>query len=66
MDMSSEELQELQSIKKLLVALLVKLGASSEEVGEVLGVDSSTVRKMVPIQKIKKLELGERPHGETV
>lgn len=53
---TSKELEELESIKKLLIGLLVKLGATSEEIGDILGVDSSTVRKMLPIQKIKKFQ----------
>jgi len=53
---ASEQLEELQSIKRLLIALLVKLGATSEEIGDVLGVDSSTVRKIVPVTKIRKFK----------
>ena len=52
----SKELEELESIRKLLIGLLVKLGATSEEIGDILGMDSSTVRKMLPIQKIKKFQ----------
>jgi len=47
-------LKELQSIKKLLVLLAIKSGATSEEIGQALGVDSSTVRKMFPMKKTKK------------
>jgi DNA-directed RNA polymerase specialized sigma24 family protein len=53
---SKKELEELQSIRKLLILLLVKLGATSEEIAQALGMDSSTVRKMLPIQKIKKIK----------
>jgi len=53
---ASKELEELESIRKLLIGLLVKLGATSEEIGDILGMDSSTVRKMLPIQKIKKFQ----------
>lgn len=54
--MSTEEpvLKELQSIKKLLVLLTIKSGATSEEIGQAIGVDSSTVRKMFPMKKTKK------------
>lgn len=48
--------KELESIKRLLILLLLKLGASSEEIGSALGVDSSVVRKMLPIRSIKKIE----------
>jgi hypothetical protein len=47
-------LKELRSIKKLLVLLLIKSGANSEEIGRALGADSSTVRKMFPIKKTRK------------
>lgn len=53
---ASKELEELQAIKKLLIALLVKLGATSEEIGDILDVDSSAVRKTLPIKKIKKFK----------
>ncbi len=49
--------KELENIKRLLVALLLKLGASSQEVGLVLGVDSSAVRRMFAVKKIKKFEI---------
>lgn len=54
--MSEDEpsLRELQSIKKLLVLLSIKSGATSEEIGQALGVDSSTVRKMFSMRKTKK------------
>ncbi len=55
--MKSEELKQLESIKRLLITLLLKLGASSEEIGLTLGVDSSAVRKMFPMKKIKKIDL---------
>lgn len=54
--MAESELRELQNIKLLLVALLLKLGASSEEVGLALGVDSSLVRKMLPVRKLKRIK----------
>lgn len=55
--MSTEEQKQLEDIKRLLVALLVKLGSPSEEIGVVLGVDSSAIRRMFPVGKIRKLEL---------
>jgi hypothetical protein len=47
-------LKEIQSIKKLMVLLLIKSGATSEEIGLALGVDSSRVRQMFPMRKTKK------------
>jgi hypothetical protein len=55
-DEEKDSLKELQSIKKLLVLLLIKSGANSEEVGHALGVDSSVVRKMFPMRKTKKTQ----------
>ncbi len=55
--MASAELKELENIKRLLIALLLKLGASSEEVGTALSVDSSVIRRMFPVKKFKKVEL---------
>ncbi len=47
-------LKELQSIKKLLILLLIKYGATSEEIGNAVGLDSSAIRKMFPMKKTKK------------
>ena len=47
---------DLQDVKKLLILLLLKLGATSQEIGGALGVDSSAIRKMLPIRSIKKIE----------
>lgn len=47
---------ELEGVKRLLVLLLLKLGATSEEIGAALGVDSSNIRHLFPIRSIKKIE----------
>lgn len=47
-------LDKLEAIKKLLILYLLKSGATSEEIGQAIDVDSSTVRKMFSIKKIKK------------
>lgn len=49
-------IEELQAIKKLLILLLIKSGATSEEIGLALGVDSSVVRRMFPMKEIKKFK----------
>ena len=46
-------LKETQAIKKLLILLLVRTGSTSEEIGKILGVDSSTVRHMVSTKNDK-------------
>jgi hypothetical protein len=45
----------MEDVKRLLVLLLLKLGATSEEIGLALQVDSSVVRKMIPVRQIKKI-----------
>ena len=54
--MSDKLLREAQNIKALLIVLLLKLGASSEEIGPALGVHPSRVRQMVPVSKIRKIK----------
>ena len=49
--------KEIESVKRLLVLLLLlKLGATSEEIGTGLGVDSSAVRRMVPVKRVKRIQ----------
>ena len=55
--MSERDAKELENIKRLLILLLVKLGASSPEIGGALGIDESAVRRLVPARKVKKLAI---------
>ena len=48
--------EELDSIKRLMLLLLVKLGATSDEIGVVLGMHPGNVRKMIPGKKVKRIE----------
>lgn len=48
--------KEIEDIKRLLMLLLIKSGATSEEIGLALQLESSVVRKMLPISKIKKFK----------
>jgi hypothetical protein len=52
--------RELESIKKLLLLLLVKLGSDSDEIAMALGIDSSGVRKLISMRKVQKLPLGQK------
>lgn len=54
--MPQAEASDLEHIKRLLIVLLVKLGATSEEIGLALRTDSSTVRKLLPMKKIKPIQ----------
>lgn len=51
---SSDEplIKELIAIKKLLILLLMKGGATQNEIGKTLGIDRSHVSRMVPSQKV--------------
>jgi len=48
-----------EDIKRLLILLLMKLGATSDEIGLALQVDSSAVRRMMPGTKVKKIVGGK-------
>lgn len=47
---------ELESIKKLLVLLLLKVGASQSEIASALGISQPSVSRMIPgkIQPLKR------------
>jgi hypothetical protein len=45
---TSDELKELGSIKKLLILLCLKMGATSEDVDKPTGMGASHVRGMFP------------------
>jgi hypothetical protein len=46
---------QIEDLKRLLVLLLAKLGADSAEIGMALQIDSSGIRKMIQMRKVKKL-----------
>lgn len=53
--MTTEELEELRTIKKLLMLHLIKSGATSEELEKATGLDAGGIRKMFSrIKKYKK------------
>ncbi len=56
--MAAESSMELEAVKRLLILLLLKLSATSQEIGAALGTDSSVIRKMMPIKSVKKIETG--------
>ena len=51
--------KELEAIKRLHLLLLAKLGASSEEIAAALGVDGSTIRKMISFRSVKRISAGD-------
>jgi hypothetical protein len=54
--MAKEKMSEIETVNRLLVLLLLKLGATSEEIGAALAMDSSGIRKLFPIRGIKRIE----------
>jgi len=55
-----KSVRELESIKKLLLLLLAKLGSGSDEIAMALGIESSGVRKMISMRKVEKLQVGQK------
>ena len=51
-----DETKELVSIKKLVILLLIKIGATSEEIALALDIHPANVRKIIPSGKVRKLQ----------
>jgi transcriptional regulator len=49
-------LEEIASVKRLLVLFLMKTGASQDEIALALKVDRSVISRMIPSSKIKKYD----------
>ena len=49
-------LKELDAVKRLMILLLIKLGSDSNELGMALGVSDATIRQMISMRKVKKLD----------
>jgi hypothetical protein len=45
----------MEDVKRLLILLLLKLGSTSDEIAMALDVDSSVIRKMMAVRKVKKI-----------
>jgi hypothetical protein len=52
--------EDTAAIKRLLTLMLVKLGATSDELAWALGVTGRRVRQVVPITSIKKVVVANR------
>jgi hypothetical protein len=57
--MTDRAAQEVEAVKRLLVLLLVKLGASTDEIGLALQVSGQRVRQLVPTKGIKRFAFPE-------
>jgi hypothetical protein len=49
--------KELETLKRLLMLLLLKLGATPQELGLALNVNSSRISQIFPTRKISKIDL---------
>lgn len=47
-------LDELKSLKRLLVLQLMVSGVKTTDIATALGVDQSTISKLVPLRKVKR------------
>ena len=61
--MSDAADKELDAIKRLLILLLVKLGATSQEIAAAIKVHHSRVRQLVPTSKVKRIEFTKKVDG---
>ena len=50
-------LEELETVRALLMLLLLKLGTTPDEIGTALNVTARRVRQMIPSRQIKKLPI---------
>lgn len=49
-------LEELDAVKRLMILFLIKLGSDSKEIGMALGISDASVRKIMSMRKVKKLD----------
>lgn len=57
--MADPEQDDREAIKRLLILLLLKVGATSNEIGLALDMHAGAVRKIIPAAKIKKIDFGK-------
>jgi len=50
----SEKLESLEEIKRLLILGLIHSGVQANEIANILGVNKSTISRIVPALKVKK------------
>jgi len=53
-EMDQEGLKELQDLKRLVMVLLLKIGATPDDLGYALNVHPSRISQLLPVRKIKK------------
>lgn len=52
-------LKELDAIKRLLILMLIKAGASQGEIAMALHTDQANVSRMFPARKVKRFQVSE-------
>lgn len=55
--MTDRTTEEVEAVKRLLILLLVKLGASTDEIGLALQISGRRVRQLVPTEGIRRIAL---------
>jgi hypothetical protein len=58
--MDKQIIKILEDIKKLLILDLVTRGIQGKDIAQVLGVDKSTITRIVPTRKIKVNQANEK------
>lgn len=56
---SKKSLEPSEAIKRLLILIAILNGATSENIAEILNVDSSTIRHLISIKKVKRAKKGD-------
>ena len=59
-NMDKNHIRLLEDIKKLLILQLLANGVSDRSIAQILGIDSSTIRHLVPLKKIRNSKKNEK------
>jgi predicted transcriptional regulator len=55
--MTDKQLEEIENVRKLLMLLLFKMGASQDEIASALNVTQARVSQMLPSKDIKPAQI---------
>ena len=55
--MTDKQLKEIENVRKLLMLLLLKIGASQDEIAKALNVTQARVSQMLPSEDIKPAQI---------
>lgn len=59
-NMDKNHMRLLEDIKKLLILQLLANGVSDKSIAQILGIDSSTIRHLVSLKKIRNSNKNEK------